>query len=85
MSLHPGKCNISYSVEKSSLHQAFEHLCEKLKLEGKDMGRVLIFCQKYTEVTAFIFFFKHTLKEWNRLVDMYTSCTHASVKANIVE
>ena len=28
-----------------------------------DMGRVLIFCRKYTEVTALYFFFKHTLKE----------------------
>ena len=50
-------------MKKSSLHQAFEHLCEKLKIEGKDMGRVLIFCRKYTEVTALYFFFKHTLKE----------------------
>ena len=79
------------------MYQAFEHLCEKLKIEGKDIGRVLIFCKKYTEVTALYFFFKHTLKECftypasspdyiqNRLVDMYTSCTHASVKAKIVE
>ena len=93
VSLHPGKV----IQKKSSLHQAFEHLYEKLKIEGKDMGRVLIFCQKYTEVTALYFFFKHTLKECftypagspdyiqNWLVDMYTSCTHASVKAKIVE
>ena len=46
VSLHPGKSNISYSVmKKSSLHQVFEHLCEQLKIEGKDMGECLYFAE----------------------------------------
>ena len=57
------------------------------------MGRIIIYCRKYDEVTALYHFFKDKyfthppgspdLVE-NRLVDMYTHCTHSSVKDKIL-
>lgn len=94
----PVKNNIIYSVaRKMDIYHAFVPICDKLKVEGILMGRIIIFCRKYSEVTTLYYFFKHRLMEHftypvaapdlvqHRLVDMYTSCTHSSVKDKIIE
>ena len=68
----------------------------KLISEQVNMGRIIINCRKYDEVTALYQFFKHKLDKYfthprgppvaveNKLVDMYTHCTHSSVKDKIL-
>ena len=62
------------------------------------MGRTIIFCRKYDEVTAIYYFFKqrlgvdfteppgllHCIPRF-RLVDMYTHCTHETVKDKVLK
>ena len=98
VSVSPFKHNIVYAVaKKSSISSAFEPLAKQLAEKRTDMGRTIIFCRKYTEVTATYHFFKRTLcADFTeppdapdlarfRLVDMFTHCTHDSVKSSIME
>ena len=60
------------------------------------MGRIIIYCRTYDEFTALYHFFKLKLDKYfthppgsqdmveNRLVGMYTHCTHSSVKYTIL-
>ena len=97
ISVHPGKENIMYYVvEKSSLSVSFAPICDKLTHQRTEMGKVIIFCRTYDEVTAIYFHFKQRLGigfteppgapdiMQFRLVDMYTHCTHQSVKDSIL-
>ena len=97
ISVSPAKSNLVYSVAaKTNIHSAFIPLSRRLSLERVCMGRVIIFCRTYDEVTTLYRFFKHKLGTGftepvgapetvsNRLVDMYTHCTHESVKDDIV-
>lgn len=98
VSLPPVNSNIIYSVmKKKDIEAVFTPICDKIKEQGQSTERIIIFCRKYSEVTTLYFFFKRTLKEHftfptgspdlvqNRVVDMYTSCTHSTVKDQIVE
>ena len=97
VSVHPGKNNIMYYVkEKSSISGSFAPICDKLAHKRTAMGRMIIFCHTYDEVTAIYFHFKQQLGVdfteppgspdimQYRLVDMYTHCTHESVKDSIL-
>ena len=97
ISVPPVKENIVYAVaEKSSLSRAFVPLAKQLAEKRTDMGRTLIFCRTYDEVTATYHFFKQSLGaafteppgapdlDRFRLVDMFSHCTHESVKSTIM-
>ena len=97
VSVHPGKNNIMYYVnEKSSISGSFTPICDKLAEKSTAMGRMIILCHTYDEVTAIYFHFKQQLGVCFTeppgspdimqycLVDMYTHCTHESVKDSIL-
>lgn len=97
LSVPPVKDNIVYSVaEKSSINLAFDPLAKQLAEQRMDMGRVIIFCHRYEEVTAAYHFFKRSLgRDFTeppgapdlarfRVVDMFSHCTHESVKNTIM-
>lgn len=98
VSVHPCKDNIMYYVrEKSSISSSFSPICDKLACKRTAMGRTIIFCHTYDEVTAIYFHFKQQFGvgfteppgspdiTQYRLVDMYTHCTHESVKESILK
>ena len=68
-----------------------------LKVERSNMGRIIIFCKTYTNIISVYQYFKRQLDEYftepkgyptknviYRMVDVYTQCTHASVKKKII-
>ena len=68
-------------------------LVEQIRRERNLMDRVLLFCQKYDDVTHVYHFMLgkeayHPIGAPNlvkyRLIDMFTACTHPSVKEGIV-
>ena len=98
ISVPPMKNNIIYAVaEKSSVNRAFIPLAEGLREKRTNMGRTLIFCRRYEEMTSIYLFFKQTLgTDFTeppgapdlarfRLVDMFSHCTHDSVKNTIIQ
>ena len=93
----PVKHTIAYYVaEKPSggFPEAFGSIIKRIK-EDKDIGRIIIFCRTYEAVTSIFYYFKTELGEYYtkpmgspnyvqyRVVDMYTHCTHASVRNKI--
>ncbi len=99
MYVPPAKCNITYYVgdkPPGGIAAAFKPICKTL-LENKRMDRVLIFCRSYQDVIRIHQFFKLSLGDnWldtpnspdyvkHRVVDIFTHCTHTSVKTKIIE
>ena len=97
VSIYPGKDNIVYYVaEMCSISVSLAPNCDKLAIQRTKMGRVIVFCRTYDEVTAIYYYFKRRLGigfteppgapdiMQFRLVDMYTHCTHQSVKDSIL-
>ena len=93
----PVKHNIIYAVaKKSSIALAFVPPAKKMAEQTLSMGRTIIFCRRYDEVTGIYHFFRRSLGEgfteppgapdMDRfgIVDMFTHCTHDSVKATIM-
>lgn len=94
----PVRNNIIYHVEDKpeSISVAFKPIAERLT-ENRSMGRLIIFCRRYQDVIAIDEYFKRELGEYstepkgspnyarNRVVDMYTHCTHPTVKSTILE
>lgn len=96
VSIPPIKDNIMYAVaQKSSIDSAFLPLAKQLAEQRTEMGRVILFCRTYDELTATYHFFKQNLGvEFTeppgapelarfRLVDMFSHSTHESVKNEI--
>lgn len=81
---------------KGGIQASFRSIAEKLK-EDRNMGRIIIFCRTYASVIAIHQYFLVALGEYstepkgspnyavNRVVDMYTHCTHQAVKNTILE
>ena len=97
VSIPPIKDNIHFCVsEKSSISLSLSPVCEALADQRTKMGRIIIFCRTYDEVTTVYYLFKQKLGlgfteppgapdlAQFRLVDMYTHCTHQSVKDKIL-
>ena len=93
----PLKDNIIYAVaDKTPINRAFAPLAKLLAEKRTDTGRAIIFCRKYDQMTAIYHFFKRSLEEGFteppgapdlsrfRLVDMFSHCTHESVKTTII-
>lgn len=96
----PVKNNIAYFVAdkpKSGISAAFSPIVEKLIRERDKMDRLIIFCRTYDDVIGIHRYFLNALGEYYtepkgspnyvkyRVVDMYTHCTHQSVKKKILE
>lgn len=97
VSIPPIKDNIFYSVSnKFNIPFSLGPVCDRLAHQRTDMGRTIIFCRTYDEVTDIYYFFKQQLGfgftdppgapdlTQFRLVDMYTHCTDQSVKDKIL-
>ena len=97
--LPPVKDNITYLVmdkSKAGISAAFQPISEAL-LNNREIGRILIFCHSYDEVIKMYQYFKASLGTHflnppespdyvkYRVVDMFTCCTHSSVKKKIIE
>ena len=94
----PNKSNIIYSVCKkgNDMEETFAPLLEELRNKRNLMDRTLIFCQRYDDVTSIYQYFITKLDNdalhphhapnlvKYRLVDMFTACTHPSVKQAIL-
>ena len=94
----PDKPNLIYRVQgKTTIDDVFTPLVHRLRNERGKMARVIVFCQKCEDCAALYEFFLSSLKEEFtepvgapnlarfRLVDMYMSATHNSVKESIVK
>ena len=98
VSQSPNKPNITYelSVKRETVEETLAPLVEQLRRERNIMDRVLIFCQKYDDVTHIYHFMRSRLGKESyhpvgapnlvkyRLFDMFTACTHPTVKEGIV-
>ena len=94
VSQSPNKPNIMYAVSVKS--ETMEETFAPLRLQRTNMDRVIVFCWRYDDVTHIYLFIKSRLgKEIFDpigapnlvkycLPDMFTACTHATVKDAIV-
>jgi ATP-dependent DNA helicase RecQ len=95
----PVKGNITYYVADKpvgGLTVAFQPICKAL-IENKNMSRIIIFCHSYDEVYKLYHYFKSSLSYHfvqppgspdyvkYRVVDMFTHCTHTTVKKKIIK
>lgn len=99
VSQSPNKPNIFYSVksDKSSIEEAFTPLLSEIQKKRTTVDRTIIFCRSYTSCTNIYFFIKSQLgasisepkgfphHAELRIVDMFTACTHTSVKDVILK
>ena len=98
--LPPNKDNIVYHVaDKPSggIPEAFEPVAKRLIKEGTNMPRLIIFCRTYSDVINIHCYFKSMLGDYSthpkgspdyvvyRVIDMYTHCTHPSVKRKLLK
>ena len=94
----PVKGNVIYNVfdkPKGGIPAAFSPIVDALR-QNRNMGRILIFCSTYEDVIKIQHYFKFSLgKEYvhpirspdyvnYRVVDMFTHCTHITVKRKII-
>lgn len=93
----PHKKNVLYTVHrKPTLEEFVGGLVDFLKRLRTSMPRTIIFCKRYRECAHIYSIFEQSLRtEFTdppnapnlvkyRLVDMYTKCTEASIKEDIV-
>ena len=98
VSQSPNKPNIYYSLnsKQKDLEEAFDPLIQDIKEKRTSMNRTIIFCRSYTSCTSIYFYFKSSLGKAIsepegypnhaelRIVDMFTACTHPTVKNTIL-
>ena len=98
VSVNPNKLNIMFTVAKfTSMEAMFGPIAHRLYDKQLAMGHILIYCQTYDDCTKIYSFFKTMLGDRftlpndapniskYRLVNMFTGCTEAKVKAQIIE
>lgn len=97
VSQSPNKPNIFYCVnsKQRDIEEVFDPLIYEIKEKRRSMDRTIIFCRSYTSCTGIYFYFKSSLGKAIsepegypnhaelRIVDMFTACTHPTVK-NII-
>lgn len=99
VSVSPNKPNIKYSVllNVHSLEETFAPLVEEVRQKRKNMDRAIIFCRTYDQCARIYMFMADRLgKEMMepvgvctdlaqfRMLDMFTACTHPTVKESIL-
>jgi len=99
IAVSPNKSNIKYSViqKPASLEEVFAPLVERVKQKRTNMDRTIVFCRSHDATSMIYLYMKSRLEEEftdpigapdlakYRIVDMFTSCTHPSVKEKIVQ
>ncbi len=95
----PVKSNIAYYVAekpKEGIHGAFKPIVNEI-IKGNNVGRIIIFCRTYESVISIHKYFVRELGDHitdpkgspnyvlYRVVDMYTHCTHPTVKNKILK
>ena len=97
VSIPPIKDNLFFcATPRGSISLSLSPISDILIRQRTAMGRIIIFCSTYDEVTSIYYFFKKTLGinfteppgapdlPQYRLIDMYTHCTHETVKDQIL-
>ena len=92
----PAKENISYYViEKKEIEMLFLPLVEKLR--NRTLDKTIIFCRTYEDIIKIHQYMLQKLLDYstdpkespnyvkNRVLDIFTHCTHHSVKTKILE
>lgn len=86
------------TLKSKTMEETFAPLVEKLRRQRANMGRVIVFCRRYEDVTRIYLYMKSRLgqemfdpngapnlvKYMYHLLDTFTACTHTSVKDAIV-
>ena len=98
VSLSPNRANIKYSVViATNIEENFAALAEEVMRRRLSMDRTIIFCRTYDDSSHIYLFLRSRLgsecvepigaPDWAqfRLIDMFTGCTHPSVKDMILE
>ena len=94
VTVSPDKTNMVFSVAHFESLETFRPTMEKLKCERARMQRTLIFCKQETCAQLYLLFKSYLREEFTeprgypdlpqfRLVDMFMSGTHPSVKESI--
>ena len=99
VSISPNKPNIKYYVKMNvhTLEETFAPLVEELRQKRRRMDRTIVFCRTYDQCARIYMFMASRLGRemmepiglWQdlsqfRLVDMFSACTHLSVKETIL-
>ena len=97
ISVSPHKKNIVYTVRpKPDIGEFIESIVDCLKRLRDNMPRTIIFCRRYKECAHMYHIFEQLLGDQfthppnapnvirYRLVDMYTKCTEANIKEDII-
>ena len=99
VSVSPDKENVIYAVldkPKEGVKDYFKGIISKLIVKRSNMDRIIIFCKTYNNIIAIYQYFKQGLGQYfteppgsanfvvNRVVDVYTHCTHETVKNKII-
>ena len=98
IAVSPCKRNLMYAVTSfKSIHETFRPVLERLQQERVSMPRMIIYCRQYEQCADLYLYFKDgmgnnftepidapNLSKF-RLVDMFTSCTDAEVKSQIIQ
>ena len=99
VSQSPNKPNIFYKVnsDQCDVEEVFAPLVREIQEKRTSVDRTIIFCRSYNSCTSIYFFMKSQLGEnisepkgfahhaELRLVDMFTACTHPSVKDVVIK
>ena len=100
ITVSPNKENIKYIVKPNpgTIEEVFEKIVEELRKNRTSFNRSIIFCRTYDQCSYIYKYIVNTLGEEAteppglpqdlpsyRLVDMFTACTHPTVKNAILE
>ena len=98
VSLSPNRANIKYSVViATNIEENFATLVEEVRRRRLSMDRTIIFCRTYDDSSHIYLFLRSRLGSecvepigapdlaQFRLINMFTGCTHPSVKDTILE
>ena len=94
----PKKSNIVYEVilKVCDMEETFAPLIEELRNKRKNINKTVVFCRTYKDTSHIYLYFKSMLKAEMmdpvgypdvskfRMVDMFTACTTADVKEQII-
>lgn len=98
VSVSPNRMNIKFTLKNAKeMEETFEPLVEELRRCRASMGKVIIFCRSYDDCSHIYLFIKSKLGAEMfepigapdlapfRLMDMFTACTHPSVKDDVLK
>ncbi len=100
VAVSPNKPNIKYVVKGNpgTLEETFAPLVEELRRKRTSTDRTIIFCRTYSQCSGVYMFMAdrlgremmepigtHYALQQCRLIDMFSACTHSSVKNGILK